>query len=148
MMTPGLKKVMMSTIVHVRHKVNNKTTKWVDTNAVLFDISKTEVVRLPRQSIHQSHKGKKTIQVDENNSISLNSTPIWWLGVWIDTELIFQYHYQIVMTKAKMDHGRVKDITGKFRLNSENAKIVQIAEVWSVVQCTSELWWEDDAGHE
>jgi hypothetical protein len=45
------------------------------TNAVHFDIAKTEAVLFSKKRNHQGNKVKMSIQVDENNLISFNPKP-------------------------------------------------------------------------
>jgi hypothetical protein len=116
-----------------------RAIQWVEMNAVQFDIGKTKAVLFSKKRNHQWNKVKMRIQVDENNSISLNSKPMRWLGLGKDRKLNFQHHHEVVMTKAKKVHvtaqkvregrGRLLRFWGNGRKKIELDKTIHLGKI-------------------
>jgi hypothetical protein len=61
---------------------------------------------------------------------------------------MFQHQHEVVMMKARMAQGRVRNITGRYGLNPVNARKVQTATVQLIALYGSELWWDSQSGRE
>ena len=110
--------------------------QWATTNAVAFDVTKTEVIQFGR--LRSDQPG--TILMG-NTTVTATET-VRWLGVWLDSNLTFKHHVDTWAAKATK-------ITGHLRrfCNSQRGVPVGLA-VKAIKACAipaltygADVWW-------
>jgi hypothetical protein len=75
---------------------------WGQDNAVQFDREKTEAVLFTRQQGRLLHEQIEHAWVQiEDCMVPFNKEATCWLGIWLDTGLLFKAHFQTHMQKAR-----------------------------------------------
>jgi hypothetical protein len=65
-----------------------------------------------------------------------------WLGVFLDSKLTLQHHHNVRMGKARSAEARIRSLTGRLGLCTENVRRIQIAAVQAVALYGTELWFD------
>jgi hypothetical protein len=60
------------------------------------------------------------VRVDENNHVRFKLQTTRWLEVFLDRKLSFQTHYNIIMAKVQIPHGKICSIAEKLELQPQN----------------------------
>jgi hypothetical protein len=75
---------------------------WGQDNTVQFDREKTEAVLFTRQRgrLLREQIEHAWVQI-EDHMVPFNKEATCWLGIWLDTRLLFKAHFQMHMQKAR-----------------------------------------------
>jgi hypothetical protein len=76
------------------------------------------------------------------NEIGYNKEATRWLEVWIDGQLTFATHHNIMMRKARQAQVRLKGLCKTRGLPPANVQKIQIACIQAVALFGSEIWWK------
>jgi len=66
--------------------------------------------------------------------------------VYLDSSLTFKERHRTRMRKARQAEGRLRSLTGQFRLTPEHCRRIQVACVQASALFGSELWWTNGRG--
>lgn len=106
---------------------------WGKTNAVTYDISKTEAILFSK-----ARNQKLTKQLSETELrfggrvISFSQEATRWLGVWLDSFLSFDAHISERLKKAEIAEIRIKGLSKTYGLPPTLVQRIQIVAVESV----------------
>ena len=118
-------------------------------NAVTYDIAKTEAVLFSKAHRQQLNKQIATAQISIGaEKIKFNKEAARWLGVWLDSQLKFTAHINKKVQRARTAEIQIKGLTRTYRLAPALKRRIQIAAVQPIVLYGAELWWKSQKNHE
>jgi hypothetical protein len=84
---------------------------WEQDNAVQFNREKTEAVLFTRQQGRLLYKQVERAWVQiEDCMVLFNKKATHWLGIWLDTGLLFKAHIQTRMQKARKAEAQIRSL--------------------------------------
>ena len=118
-------------------------TEWANRNHVEFDLQKTEAVLFSRRKNNRARAPRlaQTIRVGHAD-IKYNKEATRWLGVWLDSQLSFAAHHNVMMRKARAAQRQLKGLSTQRGLTAGNVRKVQVACIQAIALYGSEVWWK------
>ena len=124
------------------------TLRWADSNAVRFEMSKTEAMLLSRRKKHWQAKGEKVIHVGEGHSVRFNREATRWLGIWLDSALTLRENRQRCLGRARKAEARIRRLVTAHGVPPASARDLQSAVVQGTLLYAAELTWNGRRGME
>jgi ribonuclease HI len=114
---------------------------WAKDNHVEFDIAKTEAVLFTRRRNDRLPRLAQRIKVGRHE-VRYNKDATRWLGIWLDSQLTFAEHHNVMMRKARGAQRELRRLSTQRGLTAGNVRKVQVACIQAVALYGSEVWWK------
>lgn len=122
---------------------------WGESNAVTYDISKTEAILFSKARNRKLAKQLLESQLQfGGQTLSFSRKATRWLGMWLDCPLNFGAHVSERLRKAEVAENRIKGLSRMYGLAPALVRRIQIAAVQSVALYGAELWWKNQKNHQ
>ena len=122
---------------------------WGKSNAVTYDIAKTEAVLFSKSHRQRLNKQIAAVNIKiGTEKIKFNKEATRWLGIWLDSQLKFTAHINEKLLRARTAEIQIKGLTRTYGLAPALVRRIQIAAVQSIALYGAELWWKQQKNHE
>ena len=122
-------------------KTGETVLRWGLSNAVTYDIAKTEAILFSRA---RDKKAKEEIAATKlvfgEQEVKFNDIATRWLGVWLDSGLTFVTHIRERVKKAQAAEARIRGLTRTYGLSPGLVRKIQIAAVQAIAFFGAEIW--------
>lgn len=116
--------------------------RWGLANAVTYNIAKTEAILFSPTRSKKVNKETAEIRLTiGKEEIKFNNQATRWLGIWLDSGLIFNTHVKERVKQARAAEARIKGLTRTYGLPSGLVRKIQIAAVQAIALFGAEIWW-------
>ena len=130
-------------------RVAQVVIEWGKSNAVTYDIVKTEAVLFSKSHCQRLNKQIATVNIQiGTEKIKFNKDATRWLGIWLDSQLKFTAHINEKVQRARTAEIQIKGLTRNYGLAPALIRRIQIAVVQSIALYGAELWWRGQKNHE
>ena len=136
-------------IAKALEKVAQTVIKWGNSNAVTYDIAKTEAAMFSKS--HRQRLNKQIAKTDIKigaESINFNKEATRWLGIWLDSQLKFTAHVNQKFRAARTAEIQIKGLTRTYGMAPGLVRRVQLAVAQSIALYGVELWWKGQKNYE
>lgn len=122
---------------------------WGKSNAVTYDLAKTEAVLFSKFYRQRLNKQMAEVYLKIGiEKIKFNKEATRWLRVWLDSQLKFNAQINEKFQKARTAEIQIKSLTQTYGLAPALIKRIQIAVIQSIALYGAELWWRGQKNHE
>ena len=135
-------------ITKALEKVAQTVIQWGKSNAVTYDIAKTEAAIFSKSHRQRLNKqiAKLDIRIGQKVLSSIEATR--WLGIWLDSQLKFTAHVNQKIKAAQAAEIQIKGLTRTYGMVPGLVRRVQLAVVQSIALYGVELWWKGQKNNE
>lgn len=110
---------------------------WGKSNAVTYDVAKTEAVLFSKAHRQRLNKQITGVHIKiEAEKIKFNKEATQWLGIWLDSQLKFSAHVNEKLQRTRTAEIQIKGLTRTYGLAPALIRRVQIAVVQSICMFT------------
>ena len=122
---------------------------WGKSNAVTYDLAKTEAVLFSKSHRQRLNKEIAAVQIKIGpEKIKFNNEATRWLGIWLDSQLKFTAHVNEKFQRACTAEIQIKGLTRTYGLAPALIRRIQIVVVQSIALYGAELWWKRQKNNE
>jgi ribonuclease HI len=119
--------------------------EWAQSNAVRFEVSKTEAILFSRARKHR--KSQRGVRVGQQ-VVHFKPEATRWLGIWLDSALTLQENRRIRMGKTRQAEAKIRRIVSQYGVPPASARNLLMSLVQGTMLYASELTWKGQKGVE
>lgn len=123
-------------------KTGETVLRWGLSNAVTYDIAKTEVILFLQTRSKRFKDEISAIRLTfGEQEVRFNNKATRWLGIWLDSALTFSTHIRERVKQAQAAEARIRSLTRTYGFLPELVRKIQIAAVQAIALFGAEIWW-------
>jgi len=123
---------------------HTETIEWANRRDLQFNTAKTEAALLTCRRGHKKHlwpKLRVLIRVGDS-CVRFNKEATEWLGVWIDSGVMFKEHHNRCGKKHWTVESQLRVLTRMRWIVSERVTAIAVAGVQETAPYSNEFWWD------
>lgn len=130
-------------------KTGETVLSWGLSNAVTYDIAKTEAILFSQTRSKRIKDEISAIRlIIGEQDVRFNNRATRWLGVWLDSGFTFSTHIREREKQAQAAEARISGLTRTYGFPPELVRKIQIAAVQAIVLFGAEIWWRGQKIHQ